>query len=287
MYIIILSLVWAQCAQATISYLESYAHPKTGHRTLVAGEIHDADPAGQRQILKQALAKYASRTQAPFTLHIEDPLAIAGLEQLANPKGLLLGLVKELNNASLPSSIHVKNFDTKKAANCAIQFFCQAPPKLDLASPEINKLSFGHLITELEQAAHIYSNHSTLQNLGTLAKNDCSRQLAVISANLELLQKNLINLRISAGDSMAQTAIDLHNKSISVIPIYKPLYEADVGLTSLAAIVTAFKSKENMALLCGERHAKDVSRIIEYEQWTDLSGPLSFSSDWLLYSIGN
>lgn len=285
MYIIILSLVWAFPANATISYLESYARPKTCPRTLVAGEIHDADHTGQRQILKQALAKYVSHTQKPLTLQVEDPLATPGLEQLANPKGLLLGLVKELNSASLPPCIQVKNFDTKKAANCAIHFFSQSLPKL--TTSVLDELRFGDLITELQHAQHLYANHATLENLGATAKKDCARQLAAITTQLDLLQKNLINLRISAGDSMAQTAIDLHHKSISVAPLYKPLYEADVGLTSLAAIVTTFESKESMALLCGERHAKDVSRIIEYEQWTDLGGPLSFSSDWLLYAIGN
>lgn len=285
MYIIILSLLWATFAHATISYLESYTRPKTSTRTLLAGEIHDADHMGQRQILKQALVKYAAHTQAPLILHVEDPLAIPGLEQLTSPKGLLLGLVKELKEASLPPFIQVKNFDTKKAANCAIHFFCQAVPKLTASA--LDELRFGDLITELEQVRHSYADHVTLQNLGALAKNDCARQLAAITRDLDLLQRNLTHLRISAGDSMAQTAISLTKQGASALPIYKPLYEADVNLTSLAAIVTTFESKDSMALLCGERHAKDVSRILEYEQWTDLRGPYSFTSDWLLHAIGN
>lgn len=286
MYILILLLTLTFSIQGTISWLESYACTKSQPIVArIAGETHDTDPANQRKVLIDSLKNYAHKTNKPLTVSIEDPLAIPGLEKLSPPRGLLLGLATQLQELELPKQICIQNFDTKKAANCAIHFFCQAAPKL--TTSVLDELRFGDLITELQHAQHLYANHATLENLGATAKKDCARQLAAITTQLDLLQKNLINLRISAGDSMAQTAIDLHHKSMSVAPLYKPLYEADVGLTSLAAIVTTFESKESMALLCGEHHAKDVSRIIEYEQWTDLGGPLSFSSDWLLYAIGN
>lgn len=166
MYILFLLFTTTLSINGTISYLESYAHPTQTPqiRRLIAGEIHDADHTGQKLVLKQALAKYASTTQVPLTLHIEDPLAIPGLEHLPG-KGLLLGLVSELKRSSLPSGIQVHNFDTKKAANCAIHFFSQDKPKLDSAIPELNELSFGHLITELERANDTYTTHSIVENL--------------------------------------------------------------------------------------------------------------------------
>lgn len=282
MYIILFSLVYSFSLQATISYLESYSRPKTAYRTLLAGEIHDIDPAGQRNILKQALTTYAAHSRVPLTLHIEDPLAIAGLETLTSPRGLLLGLANELQALSLPSFIQVHNFDTKKIANCAIHFFSQPKPELNEAIQELNELSFGHLISELEQAYHSYTTHPTIQELGSHAQKDCVQQLAAISAQLKLLEKNLIDVRISPSDSLAHTAVTIA-PGIKQERIYKPLYQADVQLTSLAAIVTTLESKGNMALLCGERHAKDASRILEYEQWTDLCGPNSFTSNWLLH----
>lgn len=283
MYILIASLLLPFSASATISYLESYSRPKTSHTAFLAGEIHDADHAGQRQIVKQALVTYAAQSILPLSLQVEDPLAIPGLEQLVPAKGILLGLVNELKGSSLPSHIQVYNFDTKKVANCAIHFFSQSKPIHDVTIPELNELSFGHLITELESVRQWYANQATIQNLGDLAKADCVRQLALIGTNLELLEKNMRNLRISPGDSMAHMAVDLSNKGISLDKIYKPLYQADVQLTSLAAIVATFESKNSMALLCGERHTKDVSRILEYEQWPDLSGPCCFNNNWLLH----
>jgi hypothetical protein len=286
MYIIILSIIWAFPANATISYLESHSRPSTSNRTFLAGEIHDADPAGHRQIVKNALWVYATRTQAPLQVYIEDPLAIPGLEQLSNPKGLLLGLVNELKHTDLPAHIQVHNLDTMKAANCAIHFFSQSQPRL-ATSCDLNELNFGHLLSELDQAKQAYATHSILDTLGATAEKDCNQQLATVTSSIELLEKNLTALQLTAGDSMAYATTSLAAKGISPISIYKPVYEADVRLVSLAAIVTTFESKTSTALLCGERHAKDVSRIIEYEQWNDLSGPHSFTSDWLLHAIRN
>lgn len=281
--------------RGTISYLESYQQPSTSSRSLIAGEYHDADPAGQRQILKHALHNFAQHSCRPLTVYLEDPLAIPGLETLCPPHGLLLGLTAELQQMALPARIQIKNFDTKMVANCAIHFFSQKKPILNPQLSAINALTFGHLITELEKSVYTYENHHTLERLAHPAQKDCVAQLAQIKASIALLQKNLTELRIGPGDSIAGTAVAIASKSEQQDwflsskernKVYQPHYTADVGLTSLAAIITILESKNDTALLCGERHAKDVSRILEHEQWTDLKGPCSFSSSLLLNRNG-
>lgn len=283
MYIFILLVTLTHSIQGIISFLESSQRPNSSSIIKIAGEIHDADPSGQRAILLQSLKNYAIKTPVPLTVALEDPLAISELEQIQLPRGLLLGLTAQLQQLNLPSHVQIKNFDTKKAANCAIHFFCQTTPKL--TTSHLDEISFGNLITELEQTHELYCHHSILENLNTSARKDCTNQLAQVRNHLDLLSKALTQLQLNASDSLAHSAVNLSKKSVSLHKIYDPLYKADVGLTSLAAIVTTFESKNNMALVCGERHAKDVSRIIELEKWQILDGPHSFTSDWLLHSM--
>ncbi|GMU19447.1 MAG: hypothetical protein AMXMBFR12_06390 [Candidatus Babeliales bacterium] len=285
MYILILLVTFTHSIQGIISFLETSQRPNSSSIIKIAGEIHDADPSGQRSILIQSLKNYAVKTTTPLTVALEDPLAIPGLEQIQPQRGLLLGLTAQLQELNLPSHVQIKNFDTKKAANCAIHFFCQTTPKL--TNSILDEISFGNLITELEQTHELYRHHSILENLNTSAKKDCTNQLAQVRNHLDLLSKALTQLQLKESDSLAHSVVTLAQKSVSLHKIYDPLYKADVGLTSLAAIVAIFESKNNMALACGERHAKDVSRIIEFEEWKILDGPHSFTSDWLLHSMGN
>lgn len=283
MYIYILPFILTFSIQGTISWLESYAC--TGSTPIIArlaGEIHDTDQANQKNVFLDSVKQYTQKIGKPLSIQIEDPLAIHGLEKLSEPKGLLLGITAQLQELRLPSHIEIKNFDTKKAANCAIHLFCQAAPKL--TSFILDEICFGDLITELEQAHDLYCHHPVIENLGQVAKRDCVSQLTHIKTHLEILQKNLTELKFNASDSLALSATKITKESLNRHKIYDPLYQADVGLTSLAAIVTTLESKSDMALLCGERHAKDVGRILEHEQWQNLNGPYSFTDSWLLHS---
>lgn len=288
MYILILLFTITFSIQGTISWLGAYAQGQPGSPGItarIAGEIHDADPANQKKILEEALKLYALKTNRPLTLHIEDPLAIHELSGLAPARGLLLGLTKHLQELGLPNSITIANFDSKKVANCAIHFL-RSDQNVHQSARDFYSLTFGQLLTELDTYKNKYRTHAVIENMGEGAKKDCTAQLAAITRDLELLESNLTQLNIRGGDSIAGTSINLAKQATSTTSLYDPLYRADVQLTSLAAIVATFESKTDMALLAGERHAKDVSRILELERWQELDGPCSFTNRWLVYPAG-
>lgn len=285
MYILILLLTISFSLRGTISFLGSYERPNNSGIVRIAGEYHDADPARQRNIVINALSSYAQKCEQPLTLSIEDPLAIPGLEQIQPHRGILLGLTAQLQQMNFPSSIEIKNFDTKKAANCAIHFFSQQSPTLHEIA-ELNSITIGHLITELCQSHEHFKNHTVIENLGELAKKDCNTQLAIIQSSLDAFTSDCIKQKISPSDSIEQVAVKYaHEQPRSYKQLYDHLYQADVRLTSFAALIAVYESKHNMALLCGERHAHDVSRVLSYEKWSKLHGPCSFTDQWLLYSV--
>lgn len=288
MFIFILLLTTTFPLHGTISWLGLYAAPTSGSNGItarIAGEVHDADPANQKKILQDALTLYASSTHRPITLHIEDPLAIPELSTLNPPRGLLLGLTSSLQGLGLPDSIVVKNFDTKKVANCAIHFFKSQPPNISEMG-QLHALTFDDLMRELNAAHTSYQTHWVVERMGQKAQKDINTQLALTTSALELLQKNLRDMRVSLSDSMAQTAWHSSKQTINHSRIYQPIYDADVRLTSLAAIMATLESKTDTALVCGERHAKDVSRILELENWHELDGPCSFTRNWLRNPTG-
>lgn len=282
MYILILLLTIPHTLQGTITFLESYQRPKKSGTINIAGEIHDTDPAGQRNVLIHSIKMYAQKSNRPLSVYIEDPLAIPGLEQIQPNRGILLGLTAQLQQMNFPSHITIANFDTKKAANCAIHFLSQENPRLH-EKEKFNSVTVGHLITELCRSYDQFQNHKIVSHLEYQAQKEYRKQLAVIQSSLDAFTAQCISLKISPGDSIAQTAVKYATQQPrSYRQLYTHVYQADVELTSFAALIATYESKNNMALVCGERHAQDVSLILNYDQWPKLYSPGSFTDHWLI-----
>lgn len=182
------------------------------------GDDHSHDRPNHRSTIKSAVQKRVKRLEhrenpRPLTLHIEDPSAHPEIEKLFPIKGVLPGLVKELNQMALPSHTIVKNFDERKITSVALKWL--NPAGIPYALKDAHHLkdyTFGHVVTEMEKGLARSERRvdSYVSNAKTSwIKTDLTKALARITTGIEQFTNKLIATRISASDSILNTGINL------------------------------------------------------------------------------
>jgi hypothetical protein len=195
------------------------------------GDVHDHDHHNHRATVVAGVKKRIKLAREvenpkPLTIYVEDPTVLPGIEKLIQVKGVLPGLVKELNELDLPKNMIVKNFDQRKFSSCVLKWLNpSAAPYAFTDAPHLKDYTFGDVVNEVEgslaQTETRIEEYITPTS-GSWVKADLTNVLARIKTSFDAFKNKLHDTQISLSDSILHSGIKLFADDVTHIQEYAP-----------------------------------------------------------------
>jgi hypothetical protein len=195
------------------------------------GDVHDHDRHNHRATVvtgvkkRIKLAREVENPQ-PLTIYVEDPTVLPGIEKLIQIKGVLPGLVPELNELDLPKNMIVKNFDQRKFSSCVLKWLHpSAAPYAFTDAPHLKDYTFGDVVNEVEgslRETETRIKEYITPTTSSWVKNDLTNVLALSKTSFDAFKNKLHDTQISLSDSILHTGIKLFADDVTHIQEYAP-----------------------------------------------------------------
>lgn len=197
------------------------SQPARGICRMLGDTDHANDRSNNRSIIKSAVKKRVETLQdredtKPLTIYVEDPTVHPETEKIFLKKGVLPGLVKELNDLHLPKHTIVKNFDESKYANCALKWLNpQSIPYALKDAPHLKDYTFSQVIDEMDQG--VRRSEKRITNYLEISrshwiKENLTSALAQIKTDLDRFKTTITTAGVSLSDSILNTGIKLFSR---------------------------------------------------------------------------
>lgn len=195
------------------------------------GDVHDHDRHNHRATVVTGVKKRIKLAREienpkPLTIYVEDPTVLPGIEKLIQVKGVLPGLVQELNELDLPKNMIVKNFDQRKFSSCVLKWLHpSAAPFAFTDAPHLKDYTFGDVVNEVEGSlseTETRIKEYITPTTSSWVKNDLTNVLALSKTSFDAFKNKLHDTDISLSDSILHTAIKLFTDDVMSKAEYIP-----------------------------------------------------------------
>lgn len=241
-------LLWIAVPTTSSAFIDKFANLvrlPAGAVCRFLGDVHDHDRHNHRATIVTGVKKRIKvarevENPKPLTIYVEDPTVLPGIEKLIQKKGVLPGLVQELNELDLPKNLIVKNFDQRKFSSCLLKWLHpSAIPYAFTDAPHLKDYTFGDVVNEVEGS--LTQNETRIKEYITpttssWVKNDLTNVLAQIKTSFDAFKNKLHDTQISLSDSILHTGIKLFADDVVNIPEYAP-YAAGKNKQGIIALL--------------------------------------------------